>query len=191
MKLNTKSKWFLGILGLIIPMAIALIFSYFMLATNKSTFMLATNKSTFFVPSAAMEPTLKLGETVTVDKDAYKDGQVQGGDIIILEAPQTVQEADPKIKQLVKRVIGLPGETIEGRCENSEVQCAVKIYINDELINEDYIVDDPPYNIYAPFGPIVIPEDNVFVMGDNRPRSSDSRQFGPTQTSAIVGKVID
>jgi signal peptidase I len=119
----------------------------------------------FYIPSDSMVPTLKTHDRVIVNKLSYRLHPVHRGDIIVFKSPPGV---DPSVKDLIKRVIGLPGETIEGRPDGH-------IYINGKLLSEPYLPkDDPPGQA---FKAIKIPPDSYWVMGDNRKNSFDSRFF--------------
>lgn len=123
----------------------------------------------FRIEQVSMLPNLHEGEYVIVDKISYLFRQPARGEIVVLKRSS---EAD-----LIKRVIGLPGETIQ--VSNGQVQ------INGQPIAELYL-KDPRINQDTP--PLSIPADRVFVMGDNRNNSSDSRGFGPIPIDEIVGR---
>ena len=123
-----------------------------------------------------MTPTLKVHDRVLVNKLSYKLHPVHRDDIIVFKAPPG---ADPGIDDLVKRVIGLPGETVEGR--NSHV------LINGKVLKESYL---PKGTFTSNFGPEVVPKSSYWVMGDNRTNSKDSRSFGFIKKSQIVGRVF-
>jgi signal peptidase I len=129
----------------------------------------------FYIPSASMDPTLKINDRVLVNKLSYKLHDVHRGDIVVFEKPPN--EAS-NIKDLVKRVIGLPNETVEGRDGH--------IYIDGKLLQEPYLHGVVTSN----FAAVSVPANSVWVMGDNRPASRDSRYFGPIRTSSIVGRVF-
>jgi signal peptidase I len=137
----------------------------------------ATLLQAFYIPSESMTPTLKVGERVLVNKVSYKVHDVHRGDVVVFKRP--VKEADPRIKDLIKRVIGLPGDTIEAR-DN-------QIYINDKALNEPYLPKGTP-SLNLPR--TTVPDGDVFVMGDNRTNSSDSRVFGPISQKLIVGRAF-
>jgi signal peptidase I len=131
----------------------------------------------FYIPSASMEPTLKVHDRVLVNKLSYHLHSVHRGDIIVFKAPP--EERTAQIKDLVKRVIGLPGDTIEARNDH--------VYVDDRLLSEPYlpkgtITDDLPKQ--------VVPANSYFMMGDNRTESSDSRVFGPIKRSTIIGRAF-
>jgi signal peptidase I len=131
----------------------------------------------FYIPSASMDPTLKVHDRVLVNKLSYHLHSVHRGDIVVFKAPP--QERTAQIKDLVKRVIGLPGDTLEAR--------GCSIYVNDHLLKEPYLpkgtcTNDQPHT--------VIPANSYFMMGDNRTQSSDSRVFGPIKRSTIIGRAF-
>jgi signal peptidase I len=132
---------------------------------------------TFFIPSASMEPTLMIGDRILVDKLSYHLHGVGRGDIVVFASPP--KETDPAIKDLVKRVIGLPGETISSR--------GGRVYIDGKPLKEPWL---PPGTVTTGITPQKIPPDEYFVMGDNRSDSQDSRYFGPISGSLIVGRVV-
>ena len=131
----------------------------------------------FYIPSASMDPTLKVHDRVLVNKLSYHLHPVHRGDIVVFKAPK--EERTAQIKDLVKRVIGLPGDTLEARNGH--------IYVNDRLLNEPYL---PKGTITDNLPRQVIPANSYFMMGDNRGESSDSRVFGPIQRSTIIGRAF-
>ncbi|MBD5560276.1 MAG: signal peptidase I [Clostridia bacterium] len=123
------------------------------------------------VDGPSMQPTLETGERIAIEKVSRYSGLPNRGDIVIVHYPN-------RTENFVKRAIALPGETIEIR--NSTV------YIDGEPLEEDYVSDFE----YFDYGPLTVPEGHVFVMGDNRYNSMDSRalQVGPIPQDAIVGR---
>jgi signal peptidase I len=130
----------------------------------------------FYIPSESMVPTLKKDDRVLVNKLSYKLHNIHRGDIVVFTKPPS-ETSD--IKDLVKRVIGLPNETVEGRDGH--------IYINGKLLKEGYL---PKGTVTSTFGPTTIPSNSIWVMGDNRTYSRDSRYFGPILKSSVVGRVF-
>ncbi|HEV7524987.1 MAG TPA: signal peptidase I [Acidimicrobiia bacterium] len=134
----------------------------------------------FYIPSDSMVPTLKTNDRVIVNKLSYDLHAVHRGDIIVFKSPPNV---DPSVKDLVKRVIGLPGETIEGRADGH-------IYINGKVLVEKYL---PTGTQPGPsFLAIKVPPDSYWVMGDNRSNSRDSRFFPEhfIRKKDIIGRVF-
>jgi signal peptidase I len=119
-----------------------------------------------------MQPTLFAGNFVVVNKLAYQFGEPGRGDIIVFEYPP-----DPEQDPYIKRVIGLPGEHV--RIADG------KVTINGVQIQEPYLVSDTPQG-----GEWPVPEGSLFVMGDNRKNSSDSRSWGVVPIENVIGKAI-
>ncbi len=129
------------------------------------------------VKGLSMFPNFHDAEYILTDKISYRFAEPQRGDVIVFKSPQN-KEID-----YIKRVIGLPGDRVQ----------LVKgsFYINGKKLSEPYI---PPENFL--YGgsflregeEVVIPKDHYFVIGDNRPRSSDSREFGPIEKADIIGR---
>lgn len=128
------------------------------------------------VVGSSMSPTLSDGEVLILNKFNYRIFDVKRGDIISLDYEDT--------KYLIKRVIGLPGETVE--IKNNE------LYINNTLYEEDYLPDDLVYPDFSlsDLGYSVIPDDMYLVLGDNREDSLDSREIGLIKKEEINGKII-
>jgi signal peptidase I len=154
----------------------------------------------FFIPSASMTPQLQVHDRVVVSKLAYHLHNPRRGDIIVFNAPP--QDQQPRSSshniivrllrgfgkavgvlqdqtEFIKRVIALPGESVEGK--------AGHVYINGRLLREPYL---PAQTVTSDFSPHQVPPGSVWVMGDNRGNSNDSRFFGPIQDSQIVGRTI-
>jgi signal peptidase I len=142
---------------------------------------------TFFVPSASMYPTLQPGDRILVQKLGYS---LQRGAIMVFQHPK-LDTSGPLNEDLVKRIIGLPGETISSRGNT--------VYINGKPLAEPWlpkgtqlggqIVDVPGCATSAPRG-CVIPKGEYFMMGDNRSDSDDSRTWGPIPASTFIGRVF-
>lgn len=130
----------------------------------------------FYIPSSSMEPTLDVGDRVLVNKLSYRLHDVNRGDLVVFERPDGGQS---EIKDLIKRVIALPGETVEAR-EGTVV-------IDGRVLEEPYLAED---ETVVDFAPVEVPDDHVFVMGDNRDDSRDSRTFGPIHEDEIVGRAF-
>ena len=132
---------------------------------------------TFFIPSGSMEPTLMVGDRILVDKLSYHLHAVHRGDIVVFAKPPG--ENDPNVSDLVKRVIGLPGDTISS--EDGRVD------IDGKPLSEPWL---PAGTVTTGIQTMTIPPNEYFVMGDNRSDSQDSRFFGPISRSLIVGRVV-
>jgi signal peptidase I len=132
-----------------------------------------------FIPSDSMFPTLEIGDRVVVEKISYQFRPPATGDIVVFEPPPQLQaEGYTKDQAFIKRVIGLPGDTV--RVENGVV------YLNDRPLKERYIAEPPDY-----FLPTVrVPADQFFVMGDNRNNSNDSHRWGFLPKVNIIGRAV-
>lgn len=122
------------------------------------------------VESISMQPTLYAGDFIIVNKLAYRLGEPNRGDIIIFHYPP-----DPNREPYIKRVIGLPGEMVKVSGGN--------VYVNDVLLDEPYISAPPNYE-----GSWGVPEDSLFMLGDNRNSSSDSHSWGMVPLENVIGK---
>lgn len=121
------------------------------------------------VENISMQPTLKPGEFIIVNKMAYRFGQVRYGDIVVFHySPQ---------EDYIKRVIGLPGDQVE-------VQDG-QVFINGQPLIEDYLAAPPDYT-----GSWEVPDGRLFVLGDNRNQSSDSHKWGFVPIENVVGKAL-
>lgn len=135
----------------------------------------------YIVEGASMDPTLHDGDRLLVNKFiSYVQEEPARGDIIIIKDV----EAD---KHYVKRVIGLPGDTVEMEKD--------KLFVNGEKLNEPYLssnrsdAETMGMHLTEDFGPVNVPDDQLFVMGDNRLRSMDSRNgLGKIELDEVVGK---
>ncbi len=130
----------------------------------------------FFVPSGSMEPTLKVHDRVLVNKLSYEMHDVHRGDIIVFTPPPG---SEPGYAHLVKRVIGLPGETVSASGGH--------VFIDGKQLSEPYL---PKGTYTSDFAPVKIAPDHYWMMGDNRGDSSDSRVWGTIAKNAIVGRVF-
>jgi signal peptidase I len=150
----------------------------------------------FWIPSESMLPTIEVNDRVMVNKLAYNWGEPKRGDIVVFRDPreEELQETIPEAvirsvleavgirtrghDDLIKRVVGLPGETVEVKGNH--------VLIDGTAIEEPYLAD-----VFMPDEPAVtLGGDEVFVMGDNRNASFDSRRFGPIPLDEIVGEAF-
>jgi signal peptidase I len=145
--------------------------------------------STYRVDSSSMEPTLHCAagpgclqlrpDEVLVSKFIYDVSSVNRGDIIVFHTPGEASR-DWRSILLIKRVVAVGGDKI---AENRG-----RIFVNNRLLSEPYI--RPNYRDHRSFKTVRVPSGTYFVLGDNRERSRDSRDFGPVRRSAIIGKAI-
>jgi signal peptidase I len=156
----------------------------------------------FYIPSGSMIPQLNVGDRVVVSKLAYDVHDPRRGDVVVFDAPprapglqapdrssgvgrlvrdvfEAIGVLQPSTEEYIKRVIALPGETVYGR--NGHV------FVNDQELVEPYL---PAGDSTADFPPVVVPKGDLWVMGDNRSNSSDSRVFGPIRENTVVGRAI-
>jgi signal peptidase I len=132
-----------------------------------------------YIPSDSMVPTLYEGDRLVVEKISYHFHPPKTGDIIVFHAPEELQRRGyPKDQAFIKRIIGEPGETIQ--------VADGKVYLNGQPLVEDYIAEPPN----KPFPSVKVPEDEFFVMGDNRNDSNDSRYWGFLPRQNIIGRAV-
>ncbi|MCJ7601123.1 MAG: signal peptidase I [Desulfobulbaceae bacterium] len=135
------------------------------------------------IPSKDMMPALLVGDRILVNKSIFRNSDPKRGDIVIFPYP-----VNPK-QDFIKRVIALGGDTIE--------IIEKQVYINGELLSEPYAVHNDSHVIPADrhprdfFGPVTVPDDSVFTMGDNRDNSHDSRFWGFVKKDTVKAKIIN
>jgi signal peptidase I len=144
---------------------------------------------TFYIPSGSMEPTLQIGDRILVDKLSYDLHGVHRGDIVVFGRPPAENCGGPEVNDLVKRVVGLPGDvlTLSGGY----------VYVDGRRLDETWLPSSeqgittagPAGTSYDLAHAYRVPANDYFVMGDNRTDSCDSRYWGPIRRSLIVGKV--
>ncbi len=131
------------------------------------------------VKGASMEPTFKSGDYILTSRVTYKMRTPRRGDVVVFKSPK-----NPDI-EYIKRIIGLPGDKI--MIENGNV------FVNDKLLQENYIAARTNLwegGFIKDGAPYTVPDGEILVMGDNRPRSSDSREFGPIPVESVIGQVF-
>ena len=174
---ESSTRWIVELVGVVVVAILV--------AALLRTFVVAT----YSIPSGSMEPTLQIGDRIVVNKLSYHLHGVDRGNVVVFSTPPAEDCAGPPVSDLVKRVIGLPGEIIS--LANG------RVFINGHLLPETFLPPDvrndtypgPSGNTYSLHHAYRIPTGDVFVMGDNRPQSCDSRYWGPIRESTIVGKV--
>ncbi len=152
----------------------------------------------FYIPSGSMLPQLQVNDRIVVSKLSYRLHDPHRGDIVVFDSPnptppdtatfvekvlrglgQAIGIGAPSTDEFVKRVLALPGETVEGRLG--------KVYVNGKVVVEPYLA---PNVTTSDFEPVVVPPGHLWVMGDNRGNSSDSRVFGPIREANVVGRAV-
>jgi signal peptidase I len=155
----------------------------------------------FRIPSASMEPQLLIGDRVVVSRLSYDVHSPRRGDVVVFDCPpaagcdhhgkdalvvratKTLAEAlllrQPDVEEFIKRIVGLPGDTVQGRDGH--------VWVNGKLLVEPYL---PRGTVTSDFGPITVTKGRLWVMGDNRGNSADSRVFGQIEQRTIVGRAI-
>lgn len=132
-----------------------------------------------YIPSDSMLPTLETGDRLVIEKVSYYFHPPQKGDIIVFEPPLQLQlQGYQKDQAFIKRVIGTQGDTI-----------AVKkgqVYVNEQPLKENYILESPNYQL----APTLVPQDQLFVMGDNRNNSNDSHIWGFLPEENVIGHAV-
>ncbi len=131
----------------------------------------------FYIPSESMEHTLEKRDRVLVNKLSYRLHDVRRGDVVVFERPP--EEGEGSAKDLIKRVVAVGGETVEGHDGG--------VYVNGKRLREPYVANGVTS---GDFSPQRVPPGHVWVMGDNRDRSRDSRYFGSVPESGIVGRAF-
>lgn len=136
-----------------------------------------------YIPSRSMVPTLAVGDRLMIEKISYRFGQPQRGDIVVFRPPDEAVKCTPHnppptpIKDAyIKRIVGLPGETVEVRKGT--------VFINNQPLDEDYLEEAPKYS----FGPVTVKDNSYLVLGDNRNESCDSHIWGVVPESKIIGR---
>jgi signal peptidase I len=135
---------------------------------------------TFYIPSSSMNPTLWKGDRIVVNKLSVEFGTINIGDMVVFKAPHDVAKdcGDP-VTDLVKRVIGLPGDRLYSKGNT--------IYVNGKPLDQRWTVWP---TIGTPIAPTTVPTGQYFMMGDWHANSCDSRTWGTVPRSDLIGKVI-
>ena len=130
-----------------------------------------------YIPSSSMEPTLEINDRLIIEKISYRFKTPQRGDVVVFSPTDKLKEQNFK-DAFIKRVIGLPGETVEVRGE--------KVYVNGKALREKYIEEAPEYT----YGPVTVPQGQYLVLGDNRNNSYDSHYWGFVPRKNLIGRAI-
>ena len=146
-----------------------------LLSTLQALFLRKFVAEARYIPAGSMLPTLQINDRLLIDKWSYRFQPPQRGDIVVFSPTETLKQQNVK-DALIKRVIGLPGEKVEVK--------KGQVYINDRPLDENYIADSPKYQ----FGPVKVPPNSYFVLGDNRNNSYDSHYWGFVPRENIIGK---
>ena len=133
-------------------------------------FVFQATLQTFIVVMTSMEPSFHEGQRLLVNKAVYFFGEPERGDVVIFEAPNSRED------DYIKRVIGLPGDTVEIKGGN--------VYVNGTTLDEPYVMNPPNYTVKEE----KIPDDQFFVLGDNRNNSNDSHHGWLVPRDNIIGK---
>jgi signal peptidase I len=147
------------------------------------------------IPSSSMEPTLhcaqpasgceaRFSDRVLANRFIYHLRDPRRGEIVVFETPEAARVKCGAGGTFVKRLIGLPGETIEVRLERGDGY----VFVNGRQLEEPYIGDGRRSG--EEFGPVKVPENGYFMMGDNRAQSCDSREWGSVPRENLIGKVF-
>ncbi|MGK7937820.1 MAG: signal peptidase I [Xenococcaceae cyanobacterium] len=153
-----------------------------MLKTLATAAVLAFGIRTFvaearYIPTSSMEPTLEINDHLIIEKISYLVRSPQRGDVVVFSPTETLQAQKFK-DAFIKRVIGLPGDTVEVK--------SGKVYVNGQALTEKYIEEAPQYK----YGPVTVPEHQYLVLGDNRNNSYDSHYWGFVPRQNLIGQAI-
>lgn len=155
-------RWLLEVVGMVL---LALVVAWFL-----REFVVQP----FYIPSGSMEPTLMPGDRVLVSKLSYRLGEPAHKDVVVFKGIEGGKTID-----LIKRVVALGGETVQVRDG--------ELYVDGRKQDEPYVA---PVRDFSAYGPFQVPAGSVFVMGDNRTNSRDSRFIGPILLRDLLGKAF-
>lgn len=134
----------------------------------------------FRIPSESMVSTLEVGDRVLVNKLSYRAHDINRGDVVVFTRPPGLPAGPGEPEDLIKRVIGVPGDTLQAK--------EGLMYVNGKLLEEPYLpAGTSTVNLDKP---VTIQEGQAWVMGDNRNNSQDSRVFGPIETDSVIGRAF-
>lgn len=130
-----------------------------------------------YIPSSSMEPTLQINDRLIIEKMTYRFQDPARGDVIVFNATDELERQNFH-DAFIKRIIGLPGDTVMVR--NG------KVIVNGNVLKELYIKEDPQYD----YGPVTVPDNEYLVLGDNRNNSYDSHYWGFVPREKIIGRAF-
>ena len=159
---ESKKKWIENIDSIVVAGVTALILITFIIRT-------------FYIPSSSMVPTLLINDYILVNKFVYRFYQPARQDIVVFHPPEAAQAEG---KDFIKRIVAVGGDTVEVRDK--------LLYVNGIPQYENYINEPPDYELPK----IIVPDDSLFVMGDNRNNSDDSHAWGFLPKKNLVGKAV-
>lgn len=135
-----------------------------------------------YIPSESMKPTLQINDRLVIEKLTYRFQEPQRGDIVVFWPPSEIVPAGQRRDAFIKRIVGLPGDTVE--------VTEGTVVVNGETLDENYIQDPPEYEQ----DPLIIPAGSYFVLGDNRNASYDSHAWDISSPfvpeDQIIGKAV-
>jgi signal peptidase I len=165
---RAKGRWRSGLLGTVIEIVVIVV-AAFAIALLVQAFLIKP----FTIHQVSMRPTLQEGDRILLNRLVYHFRQPARGDIIVFHSPINADE------DLVKRIVGVAGDRI--------AVTGGKLWVNGVAQDEPYLLEQ---DFSGEMAEIVVPDGDVFVMGDNRNNSGDSRLFGPIPTKVIIGSAL-
>lgn len=170
-RLNPYNRWYVYLIVIVLVSAV----------DQSVSFAIRDNViKAYKIPSKSMQPTIEAGDHVFCNMLYYRHANPARNDLIIFKYP------NDKNMEFIKRIIGLPGDTVE--IINNV------LFVNSRKVDEPNAVytwsDNPSWQEMVNFGPVTVPENEYFVMGDNRNNSNDSRNFGAISRQEIQGKAV-
>jgi len=131
-----------------------------------------------YIPSESMLPTLEINDRLVIEKVSYRFNTPDRGDVVVFWPPDELFQQGQRKEAFIKRVVGLPGETVEITDGT--------VVVDGQPLDEDYILSPPDYQ----WGPEEVPAQSYLVLGDNRPNSVDSHVWGFVPEDQIIGRAV-